>query len=174
MPTYLVTVEMRDRANPNEILTHTYKGEWKDEEQARYLGLVPALQEHASLHPEDPTLFVTALRETQEEVSVVPENIEILGSLSPLYIPPSRFHVTPIVGWYDGPVQFLKSEDEVSELYITPLSLFLDERIKTERNFKTHTGISTKAPAYIIGDEFMWGATAMIFAEFTEVYGDLI
>ena len=45
------------------------------------------------------SLQAAALRETSEEIGVRPEEIEILGELKPVYIPPSDFTVFPFVGW---------------------------------------------------------------------------
>lgn len=126
------------------------------------------------VEPDDKDIFETAVRETEEEVSAKREHIELLGSLSPLYIPPSRFYLTPVVGWYHGSLNFVMAESEITNLYIVPVSLFHDEHLRYKDRFLTHTGMSTMAPAYRIGDESMWGATAMIFSEFSELCRDLI
>lgn len=49
--------------------------------------------------PGDPDLVHTALRESYEEVGIKKENIEIIGNLTPLYIPPSNFNVLPVIGY---------------------------------------------------------------------------
>ena len=48
--------------------------------------------------PADPDYCATAIREAREEVGINPEKIEILGALTPLYIPVSNFNVHPFVG----------------------------------------------------------------------------
>ncbi len=45
------------------------------------------------------TTLETALRETHEEIGIDTSNIEILGSLSELYVEVSRFIIHPFVGW---------------------------------------------------------------------------
>ena len=40
-----------------------------------------------------------ALRETHEEIGVTSDEINILGSLTPLYVPVSKFKIFPFVGW---------------------------------------------------------------------------
>ena len=47
----------------------------------------------------DLTLRDTALREAQEELGVPRAQVRILGTLTPLYIEPSRNRVHPFVGW---------------------------------------------------------------------------
>ncbi|MEM9411783.1 MAG: CoA pyrophosphatase, partial [Planctomycetota bacterium] len=58
----------------------------------------------------------TAIRETVEEVNASQTQIELLGRLEPVYIPPSDFTVHPMVAWYDPPIQFVAAEDEVEEI----------------------------------------------------------
>jgi 8-oxo-dGTP pyrophosphatase MutT (NUDIX family) len=126
------------------------------------------------VEPEDPDLIATALRETREEISVDPSEIDVLGKLSPVYIPPSRFLVTPVVGWYSGHFNFIRAENEVSDLFIIPIKSFIDRELRFVAEFRMHTGQLTQAPAYKLGNESMWGATAMMFSEFSEVIKDLI
>lgn len=121
----------------------------------------------------DADLYFTAIRETHEEIGVHPQQIELIGKLSPLYIPPSRFYVTPVVGWLHGEPEFTIAEAEISQITIVPVKTLLDESIKFVDTFHTHTGIPTTAPAYRLELGSMWGATAMIFSEFCEVYRDL-
>ena len=48
--------------------------------------------------PADENLVNTALRETNEEIGILPGDVEVLGKLTELYIPPSKFLVHPHVG----------------------------------------------------------------------------
>ena len=64
----------------------------------------------------------TALRETEEEIGVPQDEVELLGQLNPVYIPPSDFTVTPFVGWHDGAPQFVAEEREVSEVIEVPIA----------------------------------------------------
>jgi 8-oxo-dGTP pyrophosphatase MutT (NUDIX family) len=123
---------------------------------------------------DDPDLIATAIRETQEEISVDPAELEVLGKLSPVYIPPSKFLVTPVVAWYHGNFNFIRQENEVSEVFIVPLRSFIDRELQFVSEFRMHTGQLTNAPAYRLGEQVMWGATAMIFSEFSEVIKDLV
>src|SRR5438067_5655918 len=47
--------------------------------------------------PTDPDPIYTALRETQEELGVHPELVEVVGTLRDMYVRVSGFVVTPVV-----------------------------------------------------------------------------
>jgi 8-oxo-dGTP pyrophosphatase MutT (NUDIX family) len=47
----------------------------------------------------DADLQYTALREAEEETNIRIDEVEVLGSISPVYIPPSNFYVEVMVGW---------------------------------------------------------------------------
>ncbi len=79
----------------------------------------------------------TALRETEEEIGVVRDKINVLGTLSPMYIPPSNFLVTPTVAEIDYRPDFQCNRNEVAELFEVPLSLL--PRI-SQMNFQVSAG----------------------------------
>ena len=58
----------------------------------------------------------TALREAQEELGVVPTAVKVLGTLTPLYIPPSNFCITPVVGWAEKRPDWQPDDVEVAEV----------------------------------------------------------
>jgi ADP-ribose pyrophosphatase YjhB (NUDIX family) len=63
------------------------------------------------------TLIETALRETEEEIGIKPESIEVLGTLSDFFVIPSNFMVTPVVGiLHDEPV-FTPDPKEVVRVF---------------------------------------------------------
>ncbi|WP_137827075.1 CoA pyrophosphatase, partial [Brevibacterium sp. 2SA] len=53
--------------------------------------------------PEDDSLIAAALREAEEEAGIVPASVDVLGQLEPLYIPVSKFQVTPVIGYWAVP-----------------------------------------------------------------------
>ncbi len=113
----------------------------------------------------DETLSSTALRETREELGVEEDRVTVLGALSPLEVPPSGFRIQPFVGSLPFEPLFAPAKGEVSELIETPLVSLLDPaRLRSEnRNFD---GKTWAVPYYEIGSHIVWGATAMILAEF--------
>jgi 8-oxo-dGTP pyrophosphatase MutT (NUDIX family) len=119
---------------------------------------------------EDADLQQTALREAQEEIGVRPEEITITGKLSELYIPPSNYIVNPFVGYASSRPAFKPDPVEVSALVEVSVPALFDwgNRRISWRN----TGqLSIQAPCLSVNGHVIWGATAMILAEFIELTG---
>ena len=124
-------------------------------------------------HEEADTDFqITALRETQEEVGIIPSNIELIGALTPLYIPVSFYMVHPFVAWSETRPEFHPNIEEVSEIIEVPVaSLFHKEnKIITHVTSTAMPGQTFTVPAYNLPDgSFIWGATAMMLSELEEL-----
>jgi 8-oxo-dGTP pyrophosphatase MutT (NUDIX family) len=115
------------------------------------------------------TLQSTALREAQEELGVDPSQIEILGApLTPLYIPVSGFWVTAFVGYYSGEPKPNASADEVYEILPTRLADLFDEHVIAEEEWELR-GQRVQVPFFQLHNYKVWGATAMILAEFVSL-----
>ncbi|MEI6576841.1 MAG: CoA pyrophosphatase [Bacteroidota bacterium] len=120
----------------------------------------------------DTDLTATALRETTEEIGIPAEQIEVLGKLTELYIPPSNFLVQPVVGWINHVPDTFPDPNEVEAILRLPLNDFinkssLQQREVDIRNFKI------SVPCYVIQGYVIWGASAMIMAELLEVFSNL-
>ncbi|MEI6684212.1 MAG: CoA pyrophosphatase [Bacteroidota bacterium] len=126
------------------------------------------------LEESDLSLQDTALREAQEEIGIDPAKIRIIGQLTDLYIPPSNFMVTPVVGFQRSQPQFLADPGEVAAIIEVELGDLLDPLNVQLREMKISNGMKLTAPAYCIGENTIWGATAMILSEFTAVLGDIL
>lgn len=109
------------------------------------------------------TAIETALRETWEEIGISSEQIEILGTLSELYVQVSRFQIHPFVGWLNKKPEFTICKDEVEKTISFPLKKM--RNIFDEIELKTITG-TLKVPCVQFEGEIIWGATAMILSEF--------
>lgn len=114
----------------------------------------------------DGNLMNTALRETEEEIGIAKDDIEILGPLTPLYIPPSNFNVAPFIGRYKkGVPAFTPDHKEVDHIInITYDSLRNPDSISTD-SFRVRD-IELSTPCFKINGYTIWGATAMILNEF--------
>jgi 8-oxo-dGTP pyrophosphatase MutT (NUDIX family) len=109
----------------------------------------------------------TALREANEETGVDPSKIRILGTLTPLHIPVSNIEVLPVVGYTDNEPEFRISEIEVEYLIEVPLNELMN-KMTTEKKLVINSEI-IKVPGYLVQNEYIWGATAMILSEFIEI-----
>ncbi|MDX1530181.1 MAG: CoA pyrophosphatase [Rhodothermales bacterium] len=115
----------------------------------------------------------TALREGWEEVGVDPGAPDVIGRLSPLYIPPSRFSVYPVVAALDERPPFEPHEAEVAALLDVPLALLLDPATRRFRQ-RTVRGSTFAVPHYAVGEHEVWGATAMMLAELLAVVREAV
>lgn len=119
------------------------------------------------------TLQETALREAYEELGVSPEQIELLGALTPLYIPVSNFCVHPFVA-YIAPLPTLHPcPEEVEAVLRIPLSALLEPTSRRQERW-TIGGRNVLVPFFEVGPYRIWGATAMILAELLALLTDVM
>jgi 8-oxo-dGTP pyrophosphatase MutT (NUDIX family) len=116
----------------------------------------------------DVDFAATALREAHEELGIALDSIEVLGELTDLYIPPSHFVVHPVVAYAACAPTFYPHDGEVAEVIEAPLALLFDPTIKATapRALVSQGGREVMTPFYRISGHQVWGATAMILAEF--------
>ena len=100
-------------------------------------------------------------------------SIEIVKTLSQLYIPPSNFYVQPYLGITKNLPIFIKQEDEVEAIIEVPLSHFLDENIVTKKIVKTSYSVEVEVPAFKLNGHIVWGATAMMLSEIKDLLKQL-
>ncbi len=117
----------------------------------------------------DSDLVATALREAEEEVGIQQPDVEVAGSLTEVYIPPSNFLVVPVVGFQHHRPSFKADETEVHSILEVPFSAFLKRE-----NFRTSKvearGYALEVPSYHVHNEVVWGATAMMISELTHLF----
>lgn len=120
------------------------------------------------VEPHDPHRIGTALRETEEEVGVPAQHVEVLGELTPIYIPPSNFLVDPVVGYLSKQLVFIPQATEVAEILEIPLQQLLLPEARVQRSILI--GSETReVPGFAWEEHFIWGATAMMLEEFLAV-----
>ena len=121
----------------------------------------------------DESLIYTALREAKEEIGIDPTQVQIIGQLTEMYIPPSHFLVAPIVGFQASRPQFTADPKEVARIIEIKLDDLLDEKNVQMKKMKLRLGITLKVPSFFIDGNIIWGATAMILSELKEVIKEI-
>ena len=117
----------------------------------------------------DATMIDTALREAEEEIGVSRKKISVLGQLTELYIPPSNFLITPVIGYAPERPAFEIDKREVVELIEPSVNELMDESTRGVKQIHIRGSITIQAPTFNIQGRAVWGATAMMISELNEV-----
>ena len=108
--------------------------------------------------PSDSSLLQTALRETEEEISLKAEDVKILGELDDITTLTSNYVISPFVAFIPYPYPFKADGREIREVFSVPLSFLMDEV-----NFRQDSY------AYEYEGHIIWGATARILRQFIDL-----
>jgi 8-oxo-dGTP pyrophosphatase MutT (NUDIX family) len=116
------------------------------------------------------TFEAAALREAHEEVALAMDDVRVLGSLTPLDIPVSGFRLHPVVAAQATRPLLKPSDAEVARILEVSVADLLNGEhfVTTERQ---RDGFTFSVPAFRIANVEVWGATAMVLAEFLAVLG---
>jgi len=115
------------------------------------------------------TIKETALRECNEEIGVPREEINIIGELTQVYVPPSNYLIHPFVGYCDTKPTFIADPREVK----TIIEIKMNELSKPDliKNQKMNFGskdqrFQADVPYLDLNDKIVWGATSVVLNEF--------
>ena len=117
----------------------------------------------------DTSLFGTALRESNEEISLNGKDVTQLGKLNYL-ISRHKIEVNPFVATVDQP-QLLEPNEEIQEIFTVPLDFLLDSK-NVQRETIERDGALWQVPIWNIKDQKIWGLTAIITLNFLNVCFD--
>jgi 8-oxo-dGTP pyrophosphatase MutT (NUDIX family) len=150
-----------------------------DEWQVVFIRRTDTVQDHKGevafpggmVEPSDVDLKDTALREANEEINLIPEEVRILGSLDPIRTV-SNFLVTPFIGvihWSDG---IVPSPDEVSEVFSIPLEWLANPENHESRPYQRRNGEVEPVIFFKhFKGELLWGISALITLNFLKAIG---
>ena len=116
----------------------------------------------------DEKLSSTAIRETQEEIGIYADDVDIIGALSPLFVPVTGFIINPFVGIINANFEPQPAPEEVETVISVHVNELLndDNELQEKRNLR---GYNVNIPYFLLSGHKVWGATAMILSEFKTV-----
>lgn len=117
----------------------------------------------------DANLTETALREAEEEVGIKKDQVEIIGSLSDLFVPPSNFIIRPFIAQAAEIPGFTANIHEVAEIFTVPLRFFTESNARGEYSIPYLNGTFVTVPGFRYEKHLIWGATAMILNELIQL-----
>ncbi len=111
-----------------------------------------------------------SLRETYEEIGIQPEKINLIGSLSNLYVPPSNNIIHSFVGVINDLPEFRINHNEVEDCFTMPLNYFLISQ-NCHSKQQILDGKEVEVPYWNVNKPaILWGATSMILRELLDLY----
>ena len=114
----------------------------------------------------------TALRETREEIGILPEDVRVLGLLDDFRTQSTSYRVTPVVGFIPYPYPFVLNRREVEKIITAPLAHLLDAGNGGEEEV-IRGGKAYRGHVYRYGRHVIWGATARILVGFLTLWNEL-
>lgn len=112
----------------------------------------------------DEDLIRTAIREACEETGIKSEIVNIIGTLTPLFIQVSNIEVTPVIAWTPQRPMFYPEKGEVEFLVEAGLEQFNAHPVIKSMPFGNR-GEELSIKCYESGNSIIWGATLMIIHE---------
>jgi 8-oxo-dGTP pyrophosphatase MutT (NUDIX family) len=112
-----------------------------------------------------------ALRETEEEIGLARQQVEIIGRLD-TYVVRTGFQVTPVVGLVTPPFELKRDDFEVAEVFEVPLAFILDSGNHERRMREDFGGLKREFWVMPYEDYYIWGATAGMLVNLYEVLRD--
>ena len=113
-------------------------------------------------------LHFTAMRETEEEIGIPVKDINLIGAMSPLYVPVSGFIIHPFVGWLDEEPEYVINVDEVESVFSVSLDDLLDDEKVKQEEWNLY-GMPIDVPYFYFHHFKVWGATAMMLSELKDI-----
>ena len=95
--------------------------------------------------------------------------LNVIKTISPLYIPPSNFIVHPYMAVSEYKLKFKKQDEEVEEIIEVKLQDFLNEANRITTKVSTSYNVEVEVPAFKLNGHIVWGATAMMLGEIKDL-----
>jgi len=116
----------------------------------------------------DADVVAAALREAEEETGLDPSGVEVFATLPELFLPPSGFVVTPVLGWWREPSPVgVVDPGEVERVVRVPLSELLDPA----NRYSVRHPSGFVGPAFDVRGLVVWGFTAGLLSRMFALVG---
>ncbi len=118
---------------------------------------------------QDNSLMETALREAQEEIGILPGDVQVIGQMSPMQTI-SYYRITPFLGIISHPYHFTAAKDEVARIFFIPLPWIADTQ---NWSMEWFGGLPDGSRRQVIrynpyDGEILWGISAMFMQTFIQ------
>ena len=156
-----VLVAITDRPEPGLILTQRSAGLRKHAGQVAFPG--------GRVDDDDPDEIAGALREAQEEIGLLPDLVDVIGT-SDRYHTFTGFDIVPVLGVIPPDLPLFPQETEVAELFELPLAYALNPANRIRRSMEFQ-GIERHYYEIFWEGRRIWGITAAILANLSRRLG---
>jgi len=120
------------------------------------------------IDPTDAGPVAAALREAEEEVGIVPESVDVVGTMPSLFLSPSGNSVTPVLAWWPEPGEVrVVDPREVERVERVPVAELTDPA----RRFTVTHPTGYRGPGFEAGGLFVWGFTALLLGAVLDLAG---
>ena len=110
-----------------------------------------------AVDPDDADEVAAALREAVEETGLDPRGVQVFASLPALFLPPSGFVVTPVLGWWHTPSPVHAVDPrEVASVHRVPVA----DLLAPANRLRVRHPSGWVGAAFRVGDLLVWGFTA--------------
>lgn len=123
------------------------------------------------LEKTDNNISETALREANEEIGIISNQVNIVGQLSDVFIPISNFHVVPIIGITEQHPNFIIEKREVETIIELNINHLIQQDL-IQNKVKLSNNIRLKVPTFEYQNKIIWGATALMLNELKHLLKD--
>ena len=124
-----------------------------------------------AIDPGDDGPVAAALREANEETGLDPDRIQVLAALEPMFIPPSGFHVVPVLAYSPdpGPVGVVDPR-EAAIVARVPVRAFVNPENRLMVYRRQHNS-RFAGPAFLLNQMLVWGFTGQVISAILDVAG---
>lgn len=112
-----------------------------------------------AIDPEDADAVAAALREAQEETGLDPAGVSVLRVLPEIWLPPSGFRVTPVLGYWHAPVSV--GAQDLREV-ARAVRVSIEDLVDPHNRVTVVHPLGFRGPGFLVADMLVWGFTGIL------------